>query len=205
MFNVTVCAQSWGLTSAWPQKVMQPTKRTLKTTVSLRETPPTRAGHLPSPLTMIQWPRQESARSVPPSHTSPIMHSALWAWSWAGWSWRPIGSHKHLPWLHTSTTNQAKSFHLFSFYVVLVTLFIIQFLLVKINKSSCCVSSYLFVSRLLEQLLEKEREYQAILQQVLEEREQEIRLLRLRSEPAGPNIYQIFLIYCRCYCHYHHY
>uniref|UniRef100_A0A4W6DNH3 mitogen-activated protein kinase kinase kinase n=1 Tax=Lates calcarifer TaxID=8187 RepID=A0A4W6DNH3_LATCA len=40
-------------------------------------------------------------------------------------------------------------------------------------------------NRLLEQLLEKEREYQAILQQVLEEREQEIRLLRLRSEPAG--------------------
>uniref|UniRef100_A0A8C4DJG4 mitogen-activated protein kinase kinase kinase n=1 Tax=Dicentrarchus labrax TaxID=13489 RepID=A0A8C4DJG4_DICLA len=42
-------------------------------------------------------------------------------------------------------------------------------------------------NRLLEQLLEREREYQAILQQVLEEREQEIRLLRLRSEPAdGP-------------------
>ncbi|XP_058468910.1 mitogen-activated protein kinase kinase kinase 5 isoform X1 [Solea solea] len=40
-------------------------------------------------------------------------------------------------------------------------------------------------NRLLEQLLEKEREYQAILQQVLEEREQEIRLLRLRSEPAA--------------------
>lgn len=40
-------------------------------------------------------------------------------------------------------------------------------------------------TRLLEQLLEKEREYQTILQQVLEEREQEIRLLRLRSEPAG--------------------
>uniref|UniRef100_A0AAQ4Q7Q9 Protein kinase domain-containing protein n=1 Tax=Gasterosteus aculeatus aculeatus TaxID=481459 RepID=A0AAQ4Q7Q9_GASAC len=40
-------------------------------------------------------------------------------------------------------------------------------------------------SRLMEQLLEKEREYQAILQQVLAEREQEIRLLRLRSEPAG--------------------
>uniref|UniRef100_A0A668A064 mitogen-activated protein kinase kinase kinase n=1 Tax=Myripristis murdjan TaxID=586833 RepID=A0A668A064_9TELE len=40
-------------------------------------------------------------------------------------------------------------------------------------------------NRLLEQLLEKEREYQAILQQVLEEREQEIRLLRLRSEPLG--------------------
>ncbi|KAJ0061031.1 hypothetical protein NL108_004745, partial [Boleophthalmus pectinirostris] len=37
-------------------------------------------------------------------------------------------------------------------------------------------------NRLLEQLLEKEREYQAILQQVLEERKQEIRLLRLRSE-----------------------
>uniref|UniRef100_A0A8D2ZPA4 mitogen-activated protein kinase kinase kinase n=1 Tax=Scophthalmus maximus TaxID=52904 RepID=A0A8D2ZPA4_SCOMX len=41
-------------------------------------------------------------------------------------------------------------------------------------------------NRLMEELLEKEREYQAILQQVLEEREQEIRLLRLRSEPAGP-------------------
>ncbi|KAM6992416.1 mitogen-activated protein kinase kinase kinase 5 isoform 2-T2 [Tautogolabrus adspersus] len=39
-------------------------------------------------------------------------------------------------------------------------------------------------NRLLEQLLEREREYQAILQQVLEEREQEIRLLKLRSEPA---------------------
>ncbi|KAM3602864.1 uncharacterized protein V6R79_012240 [Siganus canaliculatus] len=39
-------------------------------------------------------------------------------------------------------------------------------------------------NRLLEQLLEKEREYQTILQQVLEEREQEIRLLRLRTEPA---------------------
>ncbi|XP_030577832.1 mitogen-activated protein kinase kinase kinase 5, partial [Archocentrus centrarchus] len=38
-------------------------------------------------------------------------------------------------------------------------------------------------NRLLEQLLEKEREYQAILQQVLEERDQEIRLLKLRSEP----------------------
>ncbi|XP_061742244.1 mitogen-activated protein kinase kinase kinase 5 [Nerophis ophidion] len=39
-------------------------------------------------------------------------------------------------------------------------------------------------NRLLEQLLEKEREYQAVLQQVLEEREQEIRLLRLRKETA---------------------
>ncbi|XP_034555697.1 mitogen-activated protein kinase kinase kinase 5 isoform X2 [Notolabrus celidotus] len=39
-------------------------------------------------------------------------------------------------------------------------------------------------NRLLEQLLEREREYQAILQQVLDEREQEIKLLRLRSEPA---------------------
>ncbi|KAM4633954.1 mitogen-activated protein kinase kinase kinase 5 isoform 1-T1 [Polymixia lowei] len=38
-------------------------------------------------------------------------------------------------------------------------------------------------NRLLEQLLEKERDYQAILQQVLEERDQEIKLLRLRSEP----------------------
>uniref|UniRef100_A0AAX7UG30 mitogen-activated protein kinase kinase kinase n=1 Tax=Astatotilapia calliptera TaxID=8154 RepID=A0AAX7UG30_ASTCA len=40
-------------------------------------------------------------------------------------------------------------------------------------------------SRLLEQLLEKEREYQSILQQVLDEREQEIRLLKLRTEPEG--------------------
>uniref|UniRef100_A0A672IRV7 mitogen-activated protein kinase kinase kinase n=1 Tax=Salarias fasciatus TaxID=181472 RepID=A0A672IRV7_SALFA len=46
-----------------------------------------------------------------------------------------------------------------------------------------------FDLRLLEQLLEREREYQAILQQVLEEREQEIRLLRLRSEPAGLRFY----------------
>ncbi|KAI4801618.1 hypothetical protein KUCAC02_019501, partial [Chaenocephalus aceratus] len=38
-------------------------------------------------------------------------------------------------------------------------------------------------NRLMEQLLEKEREYQAILQQVLEDREQEIRQLRLRSDP----------------------
>ncbi|XP_063351034.1 mitogen-activated protein kinase kinase kinase 5 [Pelmatolapia mariae] len=38
-------------------------------------------------------------------------------------------------------------------------------------------------NRLLEQLLEKEREYQSILQQVLDEREQEIRLLKLRTEP----------------------
>uniref|UniRef100_A0A671SXJ8 mitogen-activated protein kinase kinase kinase n=1 Tax=Sinocyclocheilus anshuiensis TaxID=1608454 RepID=A0A671SXJ8_9TELE len=39
--------------------------------------------------------------------------------------------------------------------------------------------------RLLEELIEKEREYQAILQQVLEEREQEIKLLKSRSGPAG--------------------
>ncbi|KAI1897455.1 hypothetical protein AGOR_G00083460 [Albula goreensis] len=38
-------------------------------------------------------------------------------------------------------------------------------------------------NRLLEELLAREREYQAILQQVLEEREQEIKLLRTRSEP----------------------
>lgn len=47
----------------------------------------------------------------------------------------------------------------------------------------CVISP--FASRLLEQLLEREREYQTVLQQVLEEREQEIRLLRLRAEPAG--------------------
>lgn len=39
--------------------------------------------------------------------------------------------------------------------------------------------------RLLHQLVAKEREYQAILQQVLKEREQEITLLRMRSESAG--------------------
>ncbi|XP_023808466.1 mitogen-activated protein kinase kinase kinase 5 [Oryzias latipes] len=43
-------------------------------------------------------------------------------------------------------------------------------------------------NRLLEELLEKEREYQAILQQVLEEREEEIRLMRLRSAPAGTTV-----------------
>uniref|UniRef100_A0AAR2L6E3 mitogen-activated protein kinase kinase kinase n=1 Tax=Pygocentrus nattereri TaxID=42514 RepID=A0AAR2L6E3_PYGNA len=43
-------------------------------------------------------------------------------------------------------------------------------------------------SRLLEELLEKEREYQCILQHVLEEREQEIKLLKLRSEPIGKSI-----------------
>uniref|UniRef100_A0A4W4H7E4 mitogen-activated protein kinase kinase kinase n=1 Tax=Electrophorus electricus TaxID=8005 RepID=A0A4W4H7E4_ELEEL len=40
-------------------------------------------------------------------------------------------------------------------------------------------------TRLLEELLEKEREYQCILHQVLEEREKEIKLLRNRSEPVG--------------------
>lgn len=38
-------------------------------------------------------------------------------------------------------------------------------------------------NRLLEELLEKEKEYQSILHQVLEERDQEIRLLRSRSQP----------------------
>uniref|UniRef100_A0A6Q2YB26 mitogen-activated protein kinase kinase kinase n=1 Tax=Esox lucius TaxID=8010 RepID=A0A6Q2YB26_ESOLU len=45
--------------------------------------------------------------------------------------------------------------------------------------------------RLLEQLLEREREYQAILQQVLDEREQEIKLLRMRSEPSGDEDYTL--------------
>lgn len=87
-----VCAQSWGLTSVWPQKVTRPTRRTSTTTLSRRETPPTRAGCPLSPPTTTPWPPPESARSAPPSHTSPIMHSAPWAWSWAGWSWRPTGS-----------------------------------------------------------------------------------------------------------------
>ncbi|KAJ8355975.1 hypothetical protein SKAU_G00187690 [Synaphobranchus kaupii] len=39
-------------------------------------------------------------------------------------------------------------------------------------------------NRLLEELLTREREYQDILQQVLDEREQEIKLLRAKSEPA---------------------
>ncbi|XP_035650258.1 mitogen-activated protein kinase kinase kinase 5-like [Oncorhynchus keta] len=38
-------------------------------------------------------------------------------------------------------------------------------------------------NRLMEQLLAREREYQAVLQHVLDEREQEIKLLRIRSEP----------------------
>ncbi|XP_051951267.1 mitogen-activated protein kinase kinase kinase 5 [Xyrauchen texanus] len=39
--------------------------------------------------------------------------------------------------------------------------------------------------RLLEELIEREREYQSIIQQVLEEREQEIKLLKGRSVPIG--------------------
>lgn len=58
--------------------------------------------------------------------------------------------------------------------------------------------SNLFDSRLLEQLLEKEREYQTILQQVLEEREQEIRLLRLRSEPTGLYCHLCFFSHTDC-------
>uniref|UniRef100_A0A8C7UR12 mitogen-activated protein kinase kinase kinase n=1 Tax=Oncorhynchus mykiss TaxID=8022 RepID=A0A8C7UR12_ONCMY len=42
--------------------------------------------------------------------------------------------------------------------------------------------------RLMEQLLAREREYQAVLQHVLDEREQEIKLLRIRSEPIGEHI-----------------
>uniref|UniRef100_A0A8C8CKR5 mitogen-activated protein kinase kinase kinase n=1 Tax=Oncorhynchus tshawytscha TaxID=74940 RepID=A0A8C8CKR5_ONCTS len=42
-------------------------------------------------------------------------------------------------------------------------------------------------NRLMEQLLAREREYQAVLQHVLDEREQEIKLLRIRSEPIGTN------------------
>lgn len=56
---------------------------------------------------------------------------------------------------------------------------------IRFIDSFTCAAPNSFDSRLMEQLLEKEREYQAILQQVLAEREQEIRLLRLRSEPAG--------------------
>ncbi|MGH0137465.1 UNVERIFIED_CONTAM: hypothetical protein FKN15_024607 [Acipenser sinensis] len=37
--------------------------------------------------------------------------------------------------------------------------------------------------RLLEELLEKEKEYQSILHQVIEERDQEIKLLRIKSQP----------------------
>ncbi|XP_033860386.2 mitogen-activated protein kinase kinase kinase 5-like [Acipenser ruthenus] len=38
-------------------------------------------------------------------------------------------------------------------------------------------------NRLLEELLEKEKEYQSILHQVIEERDQEIKLLRIKSQP----------------------
>lgn len=47
-------------------------------------------------------------------------------------------------------------------------------------------------SRLLEELIEKEREYQAILQQVLDEREQEIKLLKCRSGPVGESDLRIY-------------
>uniref|UniRef100_A0A4W5MUS1 mitogen-activated protein kinase kinase kinase n=1 Tax=Hucho hucho TaxID=62062 RepID=A0A4W5MUS1_9TELE len=43
-------------------------------------------------------------------------------------------------------------------------------------------------NRLMEQLLEREREYQAILQQVLDEREEGIKLLRICSEPICEHI-----------------
>ncbi|MBN3271004.1 M3K5 kinase, partial [Polyodon spathula] len=39
--------------------------------------------------------------------------------------------------------------------------------------------------QLLEELLEKEKEYQSILHQVIEERDQEIKLLRIKSQPIG--------------------
>uniref|UniRef100_A0A673CJR6 mitogen-activated protein kinase kinase kinase n=1 Tax=Sphaeramia orbicularis TaxID=375764 RepID=A0A673CJR6_9TELE len=55
-------------------------------------------------------------------------------------------------------------------------------------------------NKLLEQLLEKEREYQAILQLVLEEREQEIRLLRLRSEPTDVPTSSVYGGIIRCNC-----
>uniref|UniRef100_A0A674BUC3 mitogen-activated protein kinase kinase kinase n=1 Tax=Salmo trutta TaxID=8032 RepID=A0A674BUC3_SALTR len=43
-------------------------------------------------------------------------------------------------------------------------------------------------NRLMEQLLAREREYQAVLQHVLDEREQEIKLLRILSEPIGEHV-----------------
>uniref|UniRef100_A0A4W5MWR4 mitogen-activated protein kinase kinase kinase n=1 Tax=Hucho hucho TaxID=62062 RepID=A0A4W5MWR4_9TELE len=43
-------------------------------------------------------------------------------------------------------------------------------------------------NRLMEQLLAREREYQAVLQHILDERAQEIKLLRIRSEPIGEHI-----------------
>ncbi|XP_049335377.1 mitogen-activated protein kinase kinase kinase 5 isoform X1 [Astyanax mexicanus] len=46
-------------------------------------------------------------------------------------------------------------------------------------------------NRLLEELLEREREYQCVLQQILDEKEQEIKLLKMRSEPidvATPSV-----------------
>lgn len=79
----------------------RPTRTTMTTMLSQREAPPTRAGWLLWQLTTTPWSPQESARSALPSHTSPIMYSALWAWNWVGWSWRPTGSHEHLLWLDT--------------------------------------------------------------------------------------------------------
>lgn len=47
--------------------------------------------------------------------------------------------------------------------------------------------------RLLEELIEKEREYQAILHQVLEEREQEIKLLKGRTTLTGESDIHILI------------
>lgn len=47
-----------------------------------------------------------------------------------------------------------------------------------------CASFPLF-HRLLEELVQKEREFQVLLHQAIEEKDQEIRNLRLRSQPIG--------------------
>lgn len=192
MFFCVLCLdQSWGLTSVWPQKATQPSRRTWTMTQRQSDTQPTRAGRLLWPLTTTPWPPQESARSAPPSHTSPIMHSGLWAWSWAGWSWRPTGSREYLRDLFSHLAVRKLSVVCLCIHCIKYSSLSLN--TIKINLPVVFPLSDLFDSRLLEQLLEREREYQAILQQVLEEREQEIRLLRLRSEPAGLDCNLIYL------------
>jgi len=49
---------------------------------------------------------------------------------------------------------------------------------------------FLLLLRLLEELVQKEREFQVLLHQAIEEKDQEIKNLRLRSQPIGEKQFQ---------------
>lgn len=49
---------------------------------------------------------------------------------------------------------------------------------------------FLLLLRLLEELVQKEREFQVLLHQAIEEKDQEIKNLRLRSQPIGKKLFQ---------------